>query len=159
LIHFPSNLLVLISGIALIYVYIRYSIPSFAIILCAFADIFFTLVVTNLIGIELSGAGIIAFLMLIGYSVDTDILMTTRLLRTKGGSVNHRLWGAFKTGITMTLTALTAVTISLILVRGLSETLEQIFIILIIGLVFDIFNTWVTNSSMLKWYMEVKKIQ
>jgi len=25
-----------------------------------------------------------------------------------------------------------------------------------IGLFFDIFNTWVTNASMLKWYVEKK---
>jgi preprotein translocase subunit SecF len=72
--------------------------------------------------------------------------------------VNHRLWGAFKTGITMTLTSIAAVTIGFIMVRGLSETLTQIFGIVLIGLFFDIFNTWLTNASILKWYMEVKKI-
>lgn len=154
---YPSKLLLPISLIFLILIYIYTSIPSFAIIFSAFADILMTLVVVNLIGMELSGAGIIAFLMLIGYSVDTDILLTSRLLKNKDGTLNQRLWGAFKTGMTMTLTSIAAVGISLIVIYNLSETLRQIFTILLIGLAFDIFNTWVTNASLLKWYMEVKK--
>lgn len=59
----------------------------------------------------------------------------------------------------MTLTSIAAVAVSLLLIYGISETLRQIFTILLIGLLFDIFNTWITNASMLKWYMEAKKIQ
>ena len=117
-----------------------------------------TIATVDLLGMQISSAGIIAFLMLIGYSVDTDILLTSRLLKNREGSVNHRLWGAFKTGITMTLTAIAAVGVSLLLTYSLSDVLRQIFSIVLIGLFFDIFNTWFTNASMLKWYMGVKKL-
>jgi preprotein translocase subunit SecF len=50
-----------------------------------------TLVVVNLLGMKLSSAGIVSFLMLIGYSVDTDIMLTTRLLKSGEGSLNQRL--------------------------------------------------------------------
>ena len=135
----------------------RSFVPSFAVILSAFADIVMTLAVVDYFGMQLSVAGIVAFLMLIGYSVDTDILLTSRLLKRHEGSVNEKIWGAFKTGMTMTLTSIAAVGISLFIIYNLSETLRQIFTIVLIGLGFDMFNTWFTNASILKWYVERKE--
>jgi len=129
--------------------------PSGAVIISAFADIIMTLAFVNFLGIKISSAGIMAFLMLIGYSVDTDIMLTTRLLK-RHEKINHKLANAFKTGITMTLTSIIAITIALFIVKSFSGVLEQIFTILIIGLGFDILNTWITNASILKWYVEDK---
>lgn len=136
-----------------VFIIFRTPVPSGAVILSAFADILMTLVTINILGIKMSSAGIIALLMLIGYSVDTDILLTNRVLRRQEGSLNERLWDSFKTGMTMTLTSLVAVFVALLIVKSFSVTLTQIFTILSIGLVFDIFNTWVTNTSILKWYV------
>ncbi|MEK6927609.1 MAG: hypothetical protein AABX11_04190 [Nanoarchaeota archaeon] len=153
-------MLVAFLGMSLVVFFIfRTFVPSFAIIVCALADILMTIMAIDLLGMRLSSAGIVALLMLIGYSVDTDILLTSRLLKTKEGSLNSRLFGAFKTGMTMTLTAIASVTVALIVIFNLSETLKQMFTIILIGLVFDIMNTWITNGSILKWYMEVKKIE
>ena len=140
-----------------VFIIFRSFVPSFAVILSAFADIVMTLVVVDIIGMKLSIAGIIAFLMLIGYSVDTDILLTSRLIKDNEGSLNSRIRGAFKTGITMTLTSIVAVLVSLVVVYNLSETLRQIFTIITIGLLFDILNTWITNTSLLKIYIERKE--
>jgi len=142
-----------------VFIIFRSFIPSFAVISCVFMDILMTLTLVNILGLELSSAGIVAFLMLVGYSVDTDILLTNKLLKRKDGSVNERIFGAFKTGITMTLTSLLAVLVTLIIVQSYSSILNQIFIILSIGLFFDIFNTWGTNVSVLKWYVERKNKQ
>ena len=140
-----------------VFIIFRTFIPSTAVILSAFADIFMTLVVVNMLGIKMSTAGIVAFLMLIGYSVDTDILLTTRILKRSQGSLNERTWGAFKTGTTMTLTSLLALVFALVVVRSFSLVLTQIFTILVIGLCFDILNTWITNASILKWYAKSEK--
>ena len=56
----------------------------------------------------------------------------------------------------MTITAIAAVGISFLIIYSFSDTLKQIFGIILIGLVFDIFNTWITNASILKWYVERK---
>ena len=141
----------------IVFILFRTFVPSVAVIISAFADIIMTLVVVDLFGIKMSSAGIVAFLMLIGYSVDTDILLTTRLLKRNEGSLNQRIHGAFKTGMTMTLTSLMAVFVALLIVQSFSIVLTQIFTILSIGLIFDMFNTWITNVSILKWYMETKK--
>lgn len=140
-----------------IFIIFRTFVPSLAVVLSAFADMLMTLAVCDFLGMKISSAGIVAFLMLIGYSVDTDILLTTRILKRTEGSINHRLFGAFKTGMTMTLTSLFAIVFALIIVSSFSLVLAQIFTILIIGLMFDMLNTWVTNVSILKWYAERKE--
>ena len=139
-----------------VFIQFKTLVPSIAVIFSAFADIFLSLVLINILGIKISGAGIVAFLMLIGYSVDTDILLTNKVLRREGKSLNRKIMESFKTGITMTLTALLSVSLSLVLVGSLSPILHQIFLILLIGLCFDILNTWLTNVSIIKWYATKK---
>jgi len=137
-----------------IFLIFRTFVPSMAVILSAFADIVMTLSVVNLLGMQLSLAGVIAFLMLIGYSVDTDILLTSRVIRDKKGTVNSRIYDSMKTGLTMTITSMAAIAVSLIIISGVSDVLRQIFTILLIGLCFDIFNTWFTNAAIIKIYAE-----
>lgn len=140
-----------------VFIMFRSFVPSAAVILSALADILMTLTLVNMLEIKMSSAGIVAFLMLIGYSVDTDILLTTRMLKRGEGSLNQRIFGAFKTGLTMTLTSLLAIIFALIIAKSFSIVLSQIFTVLAIGLGFDLLNTWITNNSILKWYVEKKK--
>ncbi len=140
-----------------VFIIFRTFVPSFAVIFAAFADIVMTVTVVDLLKINLSIAGIIGFLMLIGYSVDTDILLTSRVIKKRYGTINERIYGALKTGMMMTLTSIAAVGISLLITSGYSEVLKQIFTIVLIGLFFDIVNTWLTNASMIKWYVESRE--
>ena len=139
-----------------VFITFKTFVPSMAVIFSAFADILMALVAADLFGMKISTAGIVAFLMLIGYSVDTDILLTTRMLKRDEGTLNERIFGAFKTGVTMTLTSLFAVGFAWIVVQSFSAVLAQIFAILVIGLFFDMVNTWITNVSILKFYVEYK---
>jgi preprotein translocase subunit SecF len=138
---------------AVVFLIFRSFVPSGAVVLSAFADIILTVATVNLLGMEMGTAGIIGFLMLIGYSVDTDILLTTRVLKRHEDSVNRRLWEACKTGLTMTLTSIVAVGIALAVVWSVSDVLRQIFTILLIGLGFDLIMTWLANAGILKWYV------
>ncbi|MEK6908479.1 MAG: hypothetical protein AABX23_00320 [Nanoarchaeota archaeon] len=133
-------------------------IPSIAVIFSAFADIVMALTVANILEIRLSAAGIAAFLMLIGYSVDSNILLTMRVIKKRGESVNYRIYSSFKTGIFMTITGLAALIPAFFIVTGLPDSFRQIFFILAIGLSATIINTWLTNASIIKWYAEYKKI-
>lgn len=150
----PLTIVSIILAILLIYLYIRYSIPSFAVVLCAFSDIIFTLAVVNILGIKIGTAGIAAFLMLIGYSVDTDILLSTRVLKRTGGTVLDRTIGAAKTGLMMSATTIIAVAIALAFV--LSLDIKQIMVIVLIGLCADLIFTWLQNAGLLRWYIERK---
>ncbi len=139
----------------IVFFIFRSFVPSIAVVISAFADIMMTLAFINIIGMKISAAGITGILMLIGYSVDSDIMLTTRLLK-RHGDTNQNLKEAFKTGITMTLTSILAITVALVIIQSISNVLAQIFTILIIGLSFDLLNTWITNVSILKWYLEGK---
>ncbi|MBN1544107.1 protein translocase subunit SecF [Candidatus Woesearchaeota archaeon] len=153
---FKQTLLAILVAFALMSVVVFFSfktfVPSFAVILSAFSDIVMTIAVIDIFRIRIETAGIAALLMLIGYSVDTDVLLTTRVLKREEGTVFDRVMGAMKTGLTMTFTSIAAVIVSLIFTQ--SETLKQIMIILLIGLIFDLFNTWIQNAGILRIYME-----
>ena len=130
----------------------RVPIPSLAVMLSAFSDIVITLAIINMMGVKLSTAGIAAFLMLIGYSVDTDILMTSRVLKGKAGTAYDRVISSLKTGLTMNITTLVAVTVALFVSQ--SEVITQIMLILFIGLLVDMMNTWIQNAGILRYYVE-----
>jgi preprotein translocase subunit SecF len=136
-----------------IFISFRTFVPAVAVILSAFADMVMTAAAMNVIGIPLSLGTVAALLMLIGYSVDSDILLTNRVLKRQG-KLNEKLAGAFTTGIIMTSTTLAA-TVALFLVSwfGSVQILMEISAVLLIGLVFDILNTWLTNVGILKWYV------
>ena len=132
----------------------RSLVPSLFVILAATSDILCTLAVVSLLGIKLTTAGVAAFLMLIGYSVDTDILLTTRVLKRKEGSVFDRIISSMKTGMTMSLTSFTAALLAYFFTS--SDIIKQIMIIIVIGLFFDMMNTWIQNTGILRWHLEKK---
>lgn len=141
-----------------IFLMFRALVPSISIILVAFADIVMPLALVDYLGIKLSAAGIAAFLMLIGYCVDDNILLTTRAIRNRENTLNSRIFRAFKTGIFMSSTALLAIVPAFFLITGLPDSFRQIFLILALGLSADIINTWMTNLGIIKWYCEKHNI-
>lgn len=137
-----------------VFLYFRTFVPSLAVILAALSDIIVTLAIVDLIGLKLSTAGLAAFLMLIGYSVDTDILLSTKLLKRKEGTIFERTLGALKTGLTMTGTTIAAISVALIFAQ--SSIIKQIMLILLIGLFVDLINTWIQNVGILRLYLDKK---
>jgi len=138
-----------------VFIYFRTFIPSLAVILSAFSDIIVTLAIVDLAGMKLGTGGIAAFLMLVGYSVDTDMLLTTRLLKRKEGTVFERTISSVKTGMLMSLTTMVALTVGIIFVQ--SAVIRQIMVIVLIGLFVDIINTWIQNVGILRLYIEKKQ--
>lgn len=132
-------------------------VPSFAIILSAVCNLSIAVGSMSLFGIPLSIASVGALLMLIGYGVDTDILLTTRLLKRKDGDLDDRAEGACKTGITLTISALASMIVLFIVVKIFipsAQVLEDISAVLIMGLLSDLLSTWLMNLGILKWHME-----
>ncbi len=135
-----------------IFIIFRKPLPSFYVVISAAFDIIEALAFSQLIGIELSLATFAALLLLVGYSVDTDILLTSRVMKGKEGSTAERVKGATKTGLTMSGTAIAAV--AALLFATTSTVLIQIAAVLLIGLLADIVNTWFTNAVLLRMYVE-----
>jgi preprotein translocase subunit SecF len=95
--------------------------------------------------------------MLIGYSVDTDILLTTRLLKRREGTVESRAKNAMYTGLTMSFAAIAAMGILFVVTKLImpeATTLSNISAVLVIGLIGAILSTWLMNLGILKTYID-----
>jgi len=130
-------------------------VPSIAVVQSAICDPLIALGGMSLFKVPFDSSSLGALLMLIGYSVDTDILLTARVLKQKGSEIDENINGAMKTGLMMTLTTLTAMIITLLVTAFVIQipTLNTIATVLIFGLIMDLFTTWFTNTGLLKWHL------
>ena len=147
-------LIISFTGMAIVvFLAFRTLVPAVAVIFCAFTDIAMTAAGMSLVGIDLSLPTVAALLMLIGYSVDSDILLTMRVLKRQG-KLEEKLSGAFQTGIIMTTTTLAAVAAMWVVAfAGQITVIWEIATVLLIGLVLDMMNTWLTNAGIIKWFV------
>ena len=156
---FRQLLLVLLFAFVLmaivVFLTFRTFIPSIAVILAALTDIIGTVAVISLFNMQMSASGITALLLVIGYSIDTDVLLTTKLIKRTMGTMYERFAQALKTGLTMTLTSMIAVLVGFLF--SAASVLKDIFIIIFIALIFDIISTYLGNASMLIWHIKSKK--
>ncbi len=147
-----------------VFIIFRTFVPSGAVLISAFADIVFAMAMMDVFGIPLSlgtVGTVAALLMLICYSVDTDILLTTRLLKRKG-ELNDKIKGAMKTGLTMITTTLAALAALFFVSSGSYlvssftriDIIRDISVVLIFGLIADIINIRMNNVGILRWYLE-----
>jgi preprotein translocase subunit SecF len=144
-----------------VFVVFREPIVSAMVVFCAFADILIAAASMTMVGVSLSLGTVAALLMLIGYSVDTNILLSMRVLKRKG-TTEDKIIGAVGTGLLMTTTTIGAV-FALFIVSDLlclilpnfyrMPVIADICIVLLFGLFADMFNTWITNAQLLRWYM------
>ncbi|WP_413828379.1 protein translocase subunit SecF [Methanobrevibacter sp. UBA46] len=140
-----------------VFIVFREPVPSVAVILAALCDIVIAIGGMALFKIPLSIASVGALLMLIGYSVDTDILLTTRLLKRHDGTVVKRASDAMETGLTMSISTISAMVVLYIVTAFLipeASTLTSISSVLILGLCADILTTWCMNLTILRVYLE-----
>lgn len=135
-----------------IFMIYRSPITSFGIVFASLANILTTLAITSLLGIKISFAGFAALLMLIAYTVDTNIVLTNRVLRSTPENFRHQYKKALSTGLTLIATI--TFTMLVILLFSPSKLLQNVSQILIVGFLFDLPYTWIFNSSMLKWWIE-----
>jgi preprotein translocase subunit SecF len=130
--------------------------PSVAVIFAAAGDILVAGAGMSLLGIPLTLGSLGALLMLIGYSVDTDIVLSSRTLRRDRGSLRDRMWESLKTGVTMSSGGIAGFTLLYIvsyLIVGPSE-LANISAVMVIGLLADMPLTWLGNTAILKSYIK-----
>lgn len=135
-----------------VFLLFRTFVPSVAVVLSAFSDIVVPVALMNVFGIELSLGTVAALLMLIGYSVDSDILLNNHVLR-RSGSFWESVHRAMRTGVTMTVTSIATMAVMTVVayVFGI-ELLTDIGLVLVFGLTTDLMNTYMLNVSLLRWY-------
>ncbi|MBT4192533.1 MAG: hypothetical protein HOE11_04450 [Candidatus Diapherotrites archaeon] len=144
--------------IIVIFIAFRQVVPSAAIIQAMIFDVVAGLAGMALLNIPLSLTTLPALLMLVGYSVDTDIMLTSRMLKERSGTPGERATTSMKTGLTMTGTTLAAL-VAMILISYFYqiEVIYHISAILFFGLIGDVIATWLMNAPILLWFVEKKK--
>lgn len=151
---FWSGVAILIMSLV-IFIAFRTIIPSFAVIFAAMTNILFAMAGMNLLGIELTLGSLAALLMVLGYSVDTDILLSTRVLRQHKEDLKVRIKKSILTGSTMTFAAIVAFTA--LYTVSTSPVLDQLASVIILGLAVDLPVTWLGNTAILRWYVEERR--
>ncbi len=136
------------------FLYFRKLVPALGIIISGVSNIIGTFAVMSLMGISISASGIAAILMLLGYSIDSNIVLTARALKRKELALNDRIYSAIKTGLTMSVTSIVALFV--LYLASTAAILKTISLILIIGLLLDLMYTWIQNAGILRMYLEKK---
>jgi len=148
-----------------VFIMFRKVVPSLAVILSAASDIIIPVAFMGIFGIELTLGTVAALMMLIGYSVDSDILLTNKVLK-RSGNLDDKISGAMRTGLLMTTTTIAAFASMFLvstflhyIVPGVPPIplLSQISLIVLIGLIADVFNTWFLNTGILRMYIRGSK--
>jgi len=146
-----------ILSVVLVFLFFRAIAPSIAVLTGAFSDIVIALGAMGLFGIPLTLPSFAALLMLVGYSLDTDILLTTRILKRKG-SPRDNAHDAMKTGLTMSITGMVAFGALFVLsILTHIPTYYEISAVALAGLVGDMFATWGINAVMILYYAEKRR--
>ncbi len=138
-----------------VFIVFRSVVPSFAVLIGAFCDVIIALGAMGLFGIPLTLSSFAAILMLIGFSLDTDMLLTLRVIKRTEGTPRQRAYETMKTGMTMSSSTMLAFGVLLILALITHISVYyQIAAVAICGLIGDIIATWFLNAVIILWYVE-----
>ncbi len=136
----------------------RTPIPSLAVIFGAANDIIVALGAMGAFGIPLGVASVGGLLMLIGYSIDTDMLSSIRVIKRSEGTASTRAMETMKTGVTMTGAAIVSfLTLFIVSYLFFIPTYIEISGVVLFGLIADIFTTWFGNTVMVVWYKKKRE--
>lgn len=138
-------------GIVVFFVF-RDAVPFIAIIYAVSIDMITVLAVMQLFEIPLTLASFAGLLLVIGYSVDSDVVLVTRVLKRRRGTVSERTFSAMKTSMAMMVTTLSA--LSILYIATTARALREVASVLIIALLIDFLSTWFGNASIIRWWVE-----
>ena len=152
-------LLVVVYSVILVsvavFIIFRTFVPSLAVLTGAACDVLIALGAMGLFGIPLTLASFAALIMLVGFSLDTDVLLTMRVIKRKEGTPRERAYDAMKTGMTMSM-ALMLAFVCLFILAAVTHinTYFEISAVALAGLLGDLIATWLLNGVIVLWYLE-----
>lgn len=138
----------------IIFAFFRTLVPSAGVVASALSDMVVPIAFMTVVGIDVSLATIPAILLLIGYSIDSDILLTRSTLKGKRTDFYDNVRSAMRTGVTMTTTSMSAMFVMAVAAHVFNVfVLRDIGLILFVGLATDLVNTYMMNVAVLRWYV------
>ncbi|MFP4633471.1 MAG: hypothetical protein ACLFM9_00645 [Candidatus Aenigmatarchaeota archaeon] len=138
-------------GIVVLFVF-RDFVPFVAILYAVTMDMIVVITMMQVFQIPLTLASFAGLLLVIGYSVDSDVVLVTRILKRREGTVTERAFSAMKTSMAMMLTTLSALVV--LYLTTTAKALREIAAVLIIALLIDFVSTWFGNASVIRWWVE-----
>ncbi|MCC7552412.1 hypothetical protein KO317_01975 [Candidatus Micrarchaeota archaeon] len=152
------TVIAIVFAVILSFIVFRDIMPSLLVLTGAAADIIICLGAMGLFQIPFTLPSFAALLMMLGFSLDTDMLLTMRMLKQHEGTPKERAYEAMKTGATMSLTDFIAfVALFVLAIMTNISTYYEISAIAICGLIGDIIATWLFNAVILLIYLEKTK--
>jgi preprotein translocase subunit SecF len=141
-------------GVILAFIF-RQRIVALTIVLSGLLNVSEAAAYMTLFGIKLAPHTIGALLMLMAWSVDSEVLFDTKIFKHEGDNPKKRATDAMKTAMTMTLAA--SVSLLALYFVSTSSLVKDIVLVLLLGTIFDTVNTWFQSLAMVLWYVEGKK--
>jgi len=140
-----------------VFIFFRELVPSLAIVEAALFDMLTAVALSTLFGFSFTLSTVASLLMLVGFSVDTDVLLTTRVLKRKDKDVLARSNDTLQTGLTVSATVMGAM-FAMLIVSYFAQIsiIFEISAVVLFGMVGDLIATWLTNAPILLWYWEKK---
>ncbi len=149
------TIVAVIFAILLSFIVFRNVMPSLIVLTGAAADIVICLGAMGLFQIPFTLPSFAALLMMLGFSLDTDMLLTMRILKQQEGTPKERAFDAMKTGATMSFTDFIAfVALFVLAILTNISTYYEISAVAICGLIGDVIATWLFNAVILLIYLE-----
>ncbi|HNW05835.1 MAG TPA: hypothetical protein PK655_01440 [archaeon] len=140
-----------------LYLFFKKIIPTGLVIVAVIFDILAGLAGMAILGLPLSLATIPTLLMLIGYAVDDNILLSTKVLKNRTDDVFTATNKAMTTGMTMTITTIITVAVMAVISYFMQmSVILEIASILFFGLLGDIIATWFFNAPAIITYVQRK---
>lgn len=149
----------LLAAFALMSIFVtlvfRNAIPALIVMVSVVVNLSVTISAMNILGISLTMGTVGALLMLIGYSVDSDILLNKRVLKQDKVDFVPKVHDAMRTGITMNVTSMSAMVVMFILATLFRiDLLADMGIVLAVGLFSDLIVTYLLNVTILRIYTQ-----
>ncbi|MDO8428346.1 MAG: hypothetical protein Q7S92_03975 [Candidatus Diapherotrites archaeon] len=160
-IFWETSVTVVIVAVILLFLVILFLfkdwVPAIVIILAGIFDALAGLAAMPFFGISLSLPTLSALLMVLGYSIDNEVLVNSRINFGVGKTPKEQAVSSFKTGMLMTITALAAVLVMTVFsFFNQMISIYEIGIVLFFGLLGDVIVTWLMNTPILLWFAEKK---
>ena len=149
-----------IAAVVLLFIavvlYFRHPVPVVIMLISGIFDGIAMLSFMGLSNIPLNLATMAIVLMMVGYSIDTDVVASTFVFkRRKEGNIYQQAERAFLTGATMSITTFIAMLI-IYAVGFLTRNITVIRManVMIYGVIADLIITWAFNTPLLIWIGE-----
>ncbi|MDI6642472.1 MAG: hypothetical protein QMD95_00210 [Candidatus Hodarchaeaceae archaeon] len=143
-------------GVLSILIFRRRIVPV-TILLVLGLDILGVLGYMALLRVSLDLASIIGITMLIGYVVNTNMLLAWRILKRAGGEPKEQVSRSMDTGLTMNVLMIVLL-LSLNILTSAHE-LNVLTAVLVFGIAINIINTWFLGAGILLRHVERLKVR